>query len=75
MSVFTAVFPTCLKRTRFLKGQLSVFLVMMIALVEFAVFIGMPTQNFLNIAVVGDRAEFASGPSLSVTKLDRARAL
>lgn len=70
MSVFTAVFSTCLKRTRFLKGQLIVFLVMMIALLEFAVFIGMPTQSSLHIAVIGDVPSLASGQTLSVTRLD-----
>ena len=71
MNAFTTVFSTCLKRARFLKGQLAVFLVIMIAMVEFAVLIGMPTQNSLNIAVVGDSIDFASGQGFSVTRLER----
>jgi hypothetical protein len=71
MSVFTAVFSTCLKRTRFLKGQLIVFLVMMIALLEFAVFIGMPTQNSLQVAVIGDIPGLSSGQAFPVTRLER----
>jgi ABC-2 type transport system permease protein len=71
MSVFTAVFSTCLKRARFLKGQIAVFLIMMIALVEFAVFIGMPTQKSLHLAVVGVPSGITSGQALAATKLDR----
>jgi hypothetical protein len=71
MSVFTAVFSTCLRRARFLRGQLSVFLLMMVALVEFAVFIGRPTQNSLHVAIVGNGSPIALGPSLSVKRLER----
>lgn len=71
MNVFIAVFSTCMKRMRAMGFQFAVFLVMLVAIIELAVFVGMPTQNSLSVAVVGRGLSPVSGSSLAVTELDR----